>query len=87
MQRWILLVPALYENTFLRTERGLISKRKYSLIAGPLCVTYMCNCRGLFTWNNQRLLNFEAGVLDHAAPASVVIWLQGVQGADGTDRL
>lgn len=47
----------------------------------PHGVTYVSNYWGLFTWNNQRLLNFEAGVLDRAAPASVVIWWRGVRGS------
>lgn len=35
--------------------------------------------RGLFIWNNHRLLTFKVNVLDHAAPDSVVIWRRGVQ--------
>lgn len=43
---------------------------------------------GSFTWNNHKLLSFKVSVLDPAtASGSVVIWQQGVQGADGTDRL
>lgn len=77
LQFWILFVRACLRTSHTCSQMLLKLREKIHnclFSAWRIFVT----AGGSFTWNNQRLLNFEVSVLDHAAPASVVIWRQGV---------